>query len=68
MVVTQVRPGRLFYETDIPVGSIITNINKQPINSVADIDKAITNLRNGNLIISGYYPDGTSFNNMFQVQ
>ncbi|RVU01260.1 Do family serine endopeptidase [Mucilaginibacter limnophilus] len=68
VVVTQVRPGRLFYETDIPVGSIITNINKQPINSVADIDKAITNLRNGNLIITGYYPDGTSFNNMFQVQ
>ncbi|MEO6150865.1 MAG: PDZ domain-containing protein, partial [Mucilaginibacter sp.] len=68
VVVTQVRPGRLFYDTDIPVGSIITNINKQPINSVADIDKAITNLRNGNLIISGYYPDGTMFNNMFQVQ
>jgi hypothetical protein len=35
---------------------------------VADIDKAITNLRNGNLVISGYYPDGTNFNNMFQVQ
>jgi serine protease Do len=68
VVVTQVRPGRLFYETDIPVGSIITNINKQPINSVADIDKAITNLKNGRLIISGYYPDGTNFNNMFQVQ
>ncbi|RYY35529.1 MAG: Do family serine endopeptidase [Sphingobacteriaceae bacterium] len=68
VVVTQVRLGRLFYETDIPVGSVITNINKQPINSVADIDKAITNLRNGNLIITGYYPDGTSFNNMFQVQ
>lgn len=68
VVVTQVRPGRLFYETDIPVGSIITNINKQPINSIADIDKAITNLRNGNLIITGIYPDGTSFNNMFQVQ
>ncbi|RCH55751.1 serine protease [Mucilaginibacter hurinus] len=68
VVVTQVRPGRLFYDTEIPVGSIITNINKQPINSVADIDKAITNLRNGNLIISGYYPDGTMFNNMFQIQ
>ncbi|MBE9584929.1 Do family serine endopeptidase [Mucilaginibacter sp. JRF] len=68
VVVTQVRPGRLFYETEIPVGSIITNINKQPINSIADIDKAITNLRNGNLIITGIYPDGTSFNNMFQVQ
>ncbi|MBB6111874.1 Do/DeqQ family serine protease [Mucilaginibacter lappiensis] len=66
--VTQVRPGRVFDNFEIPVGSVITSINKQPINSVADIDKAITNLRNGNLVISGYYPDGTNFNNMFQVQ
>jgi Do/DeqQ family serine protease len=66
--VTQVRPGRVFDNFEIPVGSIITSINKSPINSVADIDKAITNLRNGNLVISGYYPDGTNFNNMFQVQ
>jgi Do/DeqQ family serine protease len=66
--VTQVRPGRVFDNFEIPVGSVITSINKQPINSVADIDKAITNLRNGNLVISGNYPDGTNFNNMFQVQ
>ncbi|MBB6129337.1 Do family serine endopeptidase [Mucilaginibacter lappiensis] len=66
--VAQVRPGRVFDNFEIPVGSVITSINKQPINSVADIDKAITNLRNGNLVISGYYPDGTNFNNMFQVQ
>jgi serine protease Do len=68
VVVTQVREGRVFDSFDIPVGSIITSINKSPINSVADIDKVITNLRNGNLVISGYYPDGTNFNNMFQVQ
>jgi Do/DeqQ family serine protease len=66
--VTQVRPGRVFDNFEIPVGSVITSINKSPINNVADIDKAITNLRNGNLVISGYYPDGTNFNNMFQVQ
>ncbi|GAA4324205.1 trypsin-like peptidase domain-containing protein [Mucilaginibacter gynuensis] len=68
VIVTQVRPGRLFDDTEIPEGSIITNINRQPINSIADIDKAITNLRNGHLVIKGYYPDGTAFNNMFQVQ
>ncbi len=68
VIVTQVREGRIFDSFDIPVGSIITSINKSPINSVADIDKVITNLRNGNLVISGYYPDGTNFNNMFQVQ
>jgi serine protease Do len=68
VVVTQVRPGRLFDATDIPAGSVITNINKQPIKSVGDIDKAITNTRNGMLVISGIYPDGTSFANTFQVQ
>jgi serine protease Do len=66
VVVTQVRPGLLFDDTQIPVGSIITSINKQPVNNTDDISKAITNLRNGNLVIAGYYPDGTAFNNVFQ--
>ncbi|SDE77440.1 Do/DeqQ family serine protease [Mucilaginibacter pineti] len=66
--VTQVREGRMFDSLEIPVGSIITSINKLPINSVTDIDKVITNLRNGNLVVSGYYPDGTNFNNRFQIQ
>jgi len=68
LVVTQVRPGRLFDETEIPVGSVITSINRHPITSIADMDNAITNTRNGLLVISGVYPDGTSFNNTFQVQ
>ncbi|HEY0245326.1 MAG TPA: Do family serine endopeptidase [Mucilaginibacter sp.] len=68
VLVTQVRNGGMFDSFDVPVGSIITDINKQAINSVADIDKAITNLKNGNVIITGYYPDGTRFNSMFQVQ
>lgn len=68
VVVTQVRPGLLFDDTQIPVGSIITSINKQPVNSIDDIDQALSNLKNGTLVISGYYPDGTSFNNMFQMQ
>ena len=68
VLVTQVRPGGMFYDTEIPVGSVITSINKQPINSIADMDKVITNLKNGRLIITGYYPDGGSFNNMFEIQ
>ena len=68
VVVTQVRPGRLFDETEIPVGSVITSINKHSINSIADMDSAITNTHNGLLVISGFYPDGTSFSNTFQVQ
>jgi serine protease Do len=66
VMVTQVRPGLLFDDTQIPVGSVITSINKQPVNNTDDISKAITSMRNGNLIITGYYPDGTAFNNVFQ--
>jgi len=66
VVVTQVRPGLLFDDTQIPVGSIITSINKTPISSPDDISGALANSKNGTLIISGFYPDGTSFNNVFQ--
>jgi len=68
VVVTQVRPGRLFDDTEIPVGSVITGINRHAIASIADMDNAITNTRNGLLVISGLYPDGTAFSNTFQVQ
>jgi serine protease Do len=68
VIVTQVRPGRLFDDTEIPVGSVITGINKHPISSIADMDNAITNTRNGVLVISGKYPDGTAFSNSFMVQ
>ncbi len=68
VVVTQVRQGGFFDDTEIPVGTVITNINKQPVNSTADIDKAITNLYNGQIILQGYYPDGTRFNSTFDVR
>ncbi|TSJ44544.1 Do family serine endopeptidase [Mucilaginibacter corticis] len=68
VIVTQVRDGGIFDEAEIPSGTIITSINKEPINSVADIDKAITNLKDGLLTIAGYYPDGTKFNNKFTVE
>jgi serine protease Do len=68
VIVTQVREGGIFDDAEIPAGTVITNINKEPVNSVADIDKAITNLKNGMLAISGYYPDGTKFTNTFAAQ
>lgn len=68
VAVTEVRPGLLFDDTQIPVGSVITSINKQPVNSSDDVEKAITNLVDGKLIIAGYYPDGTKFNNLFEQQ
>jgi serine protease Do len=67
VLVTQVREGGMFDSFEVPVGSVVTKINQQPINSVADIDKAITNLKNGSVVISGHYPDGGSFNNSFMV-
>ncbi|MEO8884514.1 MAG: trypsin-like peptidase domain-containing protein [Mucilaginibacter sp.] len=67
VLVTQVRAGGLFDSYEIPVGSVITDINKQPINSVNDIDKAITNLKDGKLLsISGYTSQGR-FTNTFSV-
>ncbi|MDT3403657.1 Do family serine endopeptidase [Mucilaginibacter terrae] len=68
VVVTQVRRGGFFENYDIPVGSIITGINGVAINSVQDIDKAITNLKNGQMVIEGYSSDGSRFRNSFDVQ
>lgn len=68
VTVTKVSPGQMFDETQIPVGSVITSVNKQPVNSAADISHAIGVPVDGKLIITGYYPDGTRFNNVFQEQ
>jgi serine protease Do len=68
VVVTQVREGGLFDYTQVPVGSVITQINRQPIASVEDMDRALSNLRNGLLTISGYYPDGTRLRSTITVQ
>jgi serine protease Do len=67
VTVTQVRRGGVFDDFEVPVGSVVTKINQQPINSIQDIDKAITNLKNGTVVISGFYPDGGSFTNSFMV-
>jgi len=68
ILVTQVREEGLFDYTDVPVGSVITEINRQPIASVADLDRALGNLKNGILTISGFYPDGTRLRSTIQVQ
>jgi serine protease Do len=68
VVVTQVRDGGLFDYTEVPVGSVITDINKQPISSIEDIDHALSNIKNGILTISGLYPDGSRLRSTIQVQ
>lgn len=68
VVVTQVRRGGFFENYDIPEGSIITSMNGIAINSVNDIDKAITNLKNGQMTIEGYTADGMRFRNSFDAR
>ncbi len=68
VMVTQVRSGRMLDQLGMEAGTIITSINKMPINTPADIDKAITNTKDGILTISGVYQDGSNFTNKFQVQ
>lgn len=68
VVVTQVRRGGFFENYEIPEGSIITNMNGLAINSTTDIDKAITNLKNGQMVIEGYTADGMRFKNSFDVR
>ena len=68
VLVTQVREGGLFDNTEIPEGSVITQINRLPINTVDDLDKALSNPRNGILVISGLSPDGTRLRVALQVE
>jgi Do/DeqQ family serine protease len=68
VVVTQVRPGKMFADLGIEVGSVITGINGMPVNAPADVDKAVTNIRNGNLKVSGVDPEGQAFNNVYALR
>ena len=68
VMVTQVRDGGLFDYTQVPVGSVITEINGQQIASINDMDRALGNLKHGVLTIAGIYPDGTRLRSTIQVQ
>ncbi|MFD2145148.1 trypsin-like peptidase domain-containing protein [Mucilaginibacter antarcticus] len=65
--VTQIRPGGMFADLEMSVGSVITSINRQPINSIQDVDKAMSSIRDGQILISGRDADGVAFNNRFQL-
>ncbi len=68
VLVTQVRDGGVFDNAEIPVGSVITSVNRQPVTSVEDIDKILSNLRTSTIVFSGYYPDGSKLVLPFEVQ
>ncbi len=67
VLVTQVRPGRMFDQLGIEEGSVITSINKLPVNSPDALDKAISNVKDGILIIAGISPDGGAFTNRYKM-
>jgi len=67
VMVTQVREAGMFDSYGIPSGTIITSINNKPINSVADMDSALDNPKNGVIVLKGIGPDGTRFTDTFQV-
>jgi serine protease Do len=69
VIVTAVTEGGMFDELGLATGSIITSVNKTPVNTVEDIDKALTaSNRRGILVLSGINPDGSKFNNAFQLR
>jgi serine protease Do len=68
IVVTQVREGGVFDNAEIPVGSVITSVNKQPVNTVEDIDRVLSNMNTSTIVFSGYYPDGSRLVLPFEVR
>lgn len=68
VMISQVREGGVFDNAEIPEGSVITSVNKQPVNSADDIDKVLSNMNTSTIVFSGYYPDGTRLVLPFEVQ
>jgi serine protease Do len=65
VLVTQVREGGMFDSYGIPSGTVINNVNGQPIASPSDMDGALANPKNGVIVIKGIAPDGTRFTDTF---
>ncbi len=68
VVVTEVRPGRLFDQMDIQKGTIITQINGKSINHTNDIDGALIAGKKDFIQIVGIAPDGANITYQFQVR
>ncbi len=59
--VTDVQEGGFFASAGIPRGTIITRVNGRPVNSVADMNKALSATRSNMVRLDGMTPDGTVF-------
>lgn len=65
VVVTNVEPGKMFDYFDVQKGLLITTVNGKPVNSAADVEKALATSGNGKTTIAGFGPNGSftiSFN------
>jgi serine protease Do len=61
VVITDVQKGGFFDLAGIPKGAIITSVNGKPVNTLADINKALAASQNRMVRISGMTPDGSGF-------
>jgi len=61
IVITDLQEGGFFESSGIPKGTIITSVNGQRVNSVADLNKALGASRSGMVRLDGMTPDGTGF-------
>ena len=66
-MVTSVTTGKAFDNIGVEKGLIITKVNGQPVNSVADVQKALPLGRNNMVSISGVGEQG-SYNYSFPAQ
>ena len=67
VVVTSVVTGKAFDNIGVEKGLIITKVNGQSVNSVADVQKALPQTRNNMIYMSGVSEQGT-FNFSFPAQ
>jgi len=68
VVLTDVRKGGLFDMYDVPRGLIITSINGQAVNSIEDIETALSKSRNNMIQLTGISPDGATIRQTFPIQ
>ncbi|WP_205942347.1 trypsin-like peptidase domain-containing protein [Pedobacter sp. SYP-B3415] len=59
VVVTSVQEGKAFDMYGIPQGLLITSVNGIPVNSAADVEKALPQTRNNMVNITGVSANGT---------
>ena len=67
VVVTSVTTGKAFDNIGVEKGLIITKVNGQPVSTVAEVQKALPQTRNGMINMSGVSAQGT-FNFSFPAQ